>query len=415
MRVAVFTNAFPGHVNTFFARDVRSLLDGGLSADIFPLYPLEEANWRLVPAALDEAALPRDCVMRVNFPSELKSALPESWPRGGLAARDAFRAMFEAAPYGPAPIAKTAYAACKAFVWARKARRRYDHVLAYWGNYSATSAYIFRRLRAPEVPFTMFLHSALDLYRFRAFLRPKLLAADNIIVVCEHNRRVLRSLYPDLYPALAPKIHLHYLGLDLAEYAYQPGGRSACSLLGVGGLDKVKGFDYLVRATAELRRDGIPAELELIGDGPERPNLVHLAARLGVAQEVRFRGWLKEDDVRAAMARATALALPSRGDAFPTVLKEAMALGTPVVASDVNGIPELLDNGRCGMLTRPGDVAALTAALKTMLCYSTLRQRYAIAARRRVEQHFSQERNGRRLAELLQGVCSPTRAAAPVG
>jgi colanic acid/amylovoran biosynthesis glycosyltransferase len=401
MRIAVFTNAFPGHVNTFFARDVRSLLDAGFVVDIFPLRPLDASNWRLVPAILNETTLPRDHVIQLRFPGDLKYALPRNWPEAKIAALGAGIATVAAARYGFAAMGKTLYSASKACAWARMASLGYDHVLAYWGNYAATCAYIFGRLRKPRVPFTMFLHSAIDLYRFRAFLRPKLLAADNIIVICEHNRKVLRSVYPDMFPMLSSKIHLHYLGLNLDEYAYDPSGRPPYALLGVGGLDRIKGFDYLVRSTAELRQRGIPVELELVGDGPEACRLRRLAERLSIGPHVRFRGWLNEEGVRAAMMAATLLVLPSRGDAFPTVLKEAMALGTPVIASAVNGIPELLDEGRCGVLTPPGEVAALTAAIQALLSDSALWQRYAAAGRRRVEQDFDQERNGRQLSRLL--------------
>ena len=122
-----------------------------------------------------------------------------------------------------------------------------------------------------------------------------------------------------------------------------------------------------------------------------------------------FRGWLKFDEVRTAISEATILVHPSDGlgDGLPNVIREAMALGTPVIASDIAGIHEALDNGRCGMLVPSTDVMALVDAIKKLLADSQLRQTFAVLARKRAEDKFDMWRNGKALAELLRGTtCS---------
>ena len=89
-------------------------------------------------------------------------------------------------------------------------------------------------------------------------------------------------------------------------------------------------------------------------------------------------------------------------DAMPTVIMEAMAVGTPIIASDVAGIPELLDSGRCGVLVPPGDVAALAQAIATLLADASMRMGYARAARSHLEGPFNLRQNGWRLAEHLR-------------
>jgi glycosyltransferase involved in cell wall biosynthesis len=91
-----------------------------------------------------------------------------------------------------------------------------------------------------------------------------------------------------------------------------------------------------------------------------------------------------------------------RPDAMPTVVKEAMAAGTPVVASDLAGIPEMLDGGRCGSLVPPGDVDGLTDAIDTLLADPDRRHRLSLDGRRRVELMFDSRRNGAELAERLR-------------
>jgi glycosyltransferase involved in cell wall biosynthesis len=117
------------------------------------------------------------------------------------------------------------------------------------------------------------------------------------------------------------------------------------------------------------------------------------------------------------MKEATVLVHPSSGlgDAVPTVIKEAMALGTPVVASNIAGIPELLDGGRCGILVPPQNEKAIADGLQLLLANAAVRQKYANAARKHVEQRFNLWRNGRLLAEILCSTKSPTNFVVPEG
>jgi len=296
------------------------------------------------------------------------------------------------------------YALGKGMTWARQFPNNFDHVLAYWGNYAATCAYLYNRLIDQPVPFSMFLHAGTDLYRTQVFLDQKLLYADNIIVVCEFNRNFIRELYPDLFHLIAGKIRVHHLGLDLAEFPYQPGNRPRTKILGVGALEKYKGFDYLLQATGELIKRGIDIEVELVGDGKEREALKALAGKLDLSNRVSFRGWLPPHEVKDTMKQATLLVHPSigLGDAVPTVIKESMALGTPVVASSIAGIPELLDDGRCGVLVPPRNVEALAGAIQGCLDNEAMRRKYADTARQYAEQKFDTWRNGLQLAEVIR-------------
>ena len=410
MRLAVFTSHFPGRVNTFFARDMRALLEAGIELDIFPLYPLDRNLWRYVPEILDPVVLPRDRVHHLRLAATLR---PRGLARASNVARflrDTCAIRASAIGYGFTPAIKSEYVFLKAWTWAQEHRDTYDHVLAYWGNYSASCAYLFHRQMTRSVPFSMFLHAGTDLYRDQVFLKQKMLYADNIFVVCDFNREFIRTNYPDVYSRLEHKIHLYHLGLELGDFAFNPNGRKPYSVLAVGSLEKIKGFDYLIQAVERVVQRGLNVHLELVGDGPERANLERLAHTLGIASRVTFKGLLTFDRVRAAMTQATFLVHPSigLGDAVPTVIKEAMALGAPVVASRVAGIPELLDQGRCGTLVPPKDVEALADAIERLLMNPDLRSRHAAAARRYTERQFDLWRNGSALAAHLS---SATRSA----
>jgi len=411
MRLAVFTSQFPSRVSTFFARDMRALLAAGIEIDIFPLYPLDARLWRYVPDILSPEVLPRNRVHHINLRDGLGVGRNRPLVKLGTYVRDLLAVGGSAARFGIEAVSKSAYASLKAWVWSQTQKKSFDHILAYWGNYAATSAYHFHRLSDPTVPFSMFLHAGTDLYRKQVYLRRKLLYADNIIVVCEFNRRFIRQLYGPVFASIDPKIQVYHLGLDLSEYSFAPTGRLPARVLGVGDFGKPKGFDYLLRAVHELALRGREVELDLIGDGEEASSLRRLAKELGLSHRVRFRGWRTADEVRVAMTRATVLAHPSTelGDAVPTVIKESMAVGMPVVASDIAGIPELLDGGVCGVLVPPKNVTALADGLEKLLGDETLRRHYAEAARRFAERKFDLWQNGKRLAAVL---CSSRRRAA---
>ena len=183
MRLAVFTGRYPGRVATFFERDMVALLHAGIEVDVFPVRPYDPMLWRY-SLVVGGRALPRDRVHNMG----LLQSLRQPWPvrRLGAFLRDAAAVTGSAARYGLGPLAKTLYTLPKALAWAGR-DARYDHVLAYWGNYAATCAYLFHRLATPDVPFSIWLHAGTDLYARPIFMREKLLYANNIITCCEFN------------------------------------------------------------------------------------------------------------------------------------------------------------------------------------------------------------------------------------
>jgi glycosyltransferase involved in cell wall biosynthesis len=100
---------------------------------------------------------------------------------------------------------------------------------------------------------------------------------------------------------------------------------------------------------------------------------------------------------------------PQLGDGVPNVIKECMALGTPVIATAVAGMPELLGNGENGMLVPPQDVRALVVAIQKVLSDPDLRKKYSTTARQFAEEHFDLQLNGERLANALLKVAAQHR------
>ena len=143
------------------------------------------------------------------------------------------------------------------------------------------------------------------------------------------------------------------------------------------------------------------AELLVLGDGPERENLEQVTAELGVADRVRFLGPGGREDVLRLFRAVDLVLVTSAWENLPHTLLEALAVGTPVVATAVGGIPEVVRDGENGMLVAAGDVVALAAAIERVLQDPILRQQLADAAAASVEP-LAEPRILRRIVETIE-------------
>jgi glycosyltransferase involved in cell wall biosynthesis len=153
-------------------------------------------------------------------------------------------------------------------------------------------------------------------------------------------------------------------------------------LLFVGNLVPTKNVAMLLRAFARVRRT-VNLPLTIVGDGFLRSSLTELAATLGILDIVHFLGVQSRGEVADLMARAHALVLPSLSESWGVVVAESLARGTPVVASRVGGVPEIVESGEGGILVTPGDEDALASALTAIARRRPDRRSVAAASRAR--------------------------------
>ena len=178
-------------------------------------------------------------------------------------------------------------------------------------------------------------------------------------------------------------------------------------VLGVGRLEREKGFDLLVRAFAEASRRHRGWELVIAGDGSQLAALAALAASCGVADRVRLPG--TQADIRHLYAAADVFALPSRFEGFPNALLEAMAAGLPSVAADCPAGPrEIIRDGQDGLLVGTEDVDALAEALSRLIGDADLRGRLGAAAAT-VAQRYDPDRIQQRWDALVADVAGRGR------
>ena len=166
------------------------------------------------------------------------------------------------------------------------------------------------------------------------------------------------------------------------------GARARPCVLFVGRMDRRKGLGVLLEAMPRVRREVPGSRLVVVGDGPGLARAVRRAADLGLGDGVAFAGRVSGRDLPRYYAGARAFCAPSLGgESFGIVLLEAMAAGVPVVASDIPGYDETVDDGRDGLLARPSDAAALAASVTRVLRDHDLAGRLIRAGLRKAEQH----------------------------
>ena len=201
----------------------------------------------------------------------------------------------------------------------------------------------------------------------------------------------------------AEKVETIHYGLDHVPDAWgvnQPDDvpKGARVLLAIARLTEQKGIDVAIRALAELPDDTV---LVVLGEGPERPALVRLARELGVEDRVFLLG--RVPDTAAWLGRATLLVHPARWEGFGLGVLEAMLAGLPVVATNVSALPELVVDGKTGVLVSPDDAQALAHGIVRALDQPQLGQRGLERARR----EFSVSRMADRTAALYLKLEAP--------
>jgi glycosyltransferase involved in cell wall biosynthesis len=279
------------------------------------------------------------------------------------------------------------------------------HLHAHFAHGTTTIAWHAATIAG--LPFSFTGH-ARDIYAAhlnpKGWLRRKLLAARFAVTCTEANRRHLRAIAPEADVRLV----YHGLSADLARLVGEgapPQAKGTLHVLAVGRMVEKKGFDVLVEACAELRDRGVTFDAAIVGQ-PDRQSqeIEARIARHALVGRVRLPGPMGQQDLLAEYRQASVLCMPSRllpddRDGIPNVLVEAMAAGTPVVASAVSGIPELVEHEVNGLLVPPEDPAALADALERLHADAALRRAVVEGGRATVGERF----DGERLAGELAG------------
>jgi glycosyltransferase involved in cell wall biosynthesis len=302
--------------------------------------------------------------------------------------------------------------------WDVRAMGRLQKRIRQGGRYDIVHAHLCKSCCAtlwlkPSIRTSLVLHlhcdPRSDFRVFRWALRRWLPRADAVVAVSRHTAQAARH-----FGVPAAKLHTIYnpTAVDMAgSDAGVSAGRCLrrdlnippdAFLLGfVGRLSREKGVSYLIQAVQRLKQRGCNVFSVVVGDGPLASELRAETRQRDVEDRVRFAGY--QSAVASWVRASDALVLPSLSEGLPMVLAEAMALGTPAIATRVGGIPEIIRHGETGWLIPARSPDALCDTICQMMDAPQLRRGVAENARRLAEDTFSGDRIGARVREVYRG------------
>jgi glycosyltransferase involved in cell wall biosynthesis len=286
-------------------------------------------------------------------------------------------------------------------------RRGITHVHVHFANRATHTALFLKEL---GITFSFTAHAQdfmIDLGS-NALLQEMAREAEFVVAVSDYSKALLQDLCPDS----AAKIHRVHNGLDPAEFeaAPLPPRGPVFRIVSIGRLIEFKGFHTLLDSIAELKRRNRSVQLDIIGEGPQREMLEHKIRELGLEDSVFLRGLQGQDAVRKLLVESHCFALACEVDAkgasdiLPTVILEAMAIGRPVVSTQLVGVPEMVLDGETGLLVPPGDSMSMANALDALIQQPSISQRMAVAGRQWFLQRFTLDHSAGALEQLFKGV-----------
>ncbi|WP_299702084.1 glycosyltransferase [uncultured Tateyamaria sp.] len=376
-RVGYVLKRYPRYSETFIVNEILAHEAVGQEIEIFALRPVEETHFQ------DQLGQVRAPVTRLRD----KFSGPEPfWQRLSAACEERPAALNVLSEIDGIVSGQDVAQALDLAVEVQQ--RGVTHLHAHFGTVATSVARLAAAMAGIGYSFTAHAKDIYHDYNAPQHLDLKFRDADMAVTVSDYNLRYLRDTFA------APRAVRVYNGLDLDRFSWTAPEPQAQEILAVGRLVEKKGFHVLVEALRMMRSEGRNVTCRIVGGGDEEDHLRAQIAESDLAHCVQLEGPRPQAGVISLMRNAAVLACPcvvgsdGNRDGLPTVLLEAMAVGLPVVSTDVVGIPELVRDGETGLLVAEGDPEALAAALARMLDDVSLRQSVSQQARVLIERDF---------------------------
>lgn len=251
------------------------------------------------------------------------------------------------------------------------------------------------------IPYSLSIHGS-DVLLANRLLEAKLRQARFIVSNCRYFVDHLTERFPSL---ASQRFYVVRGGVDLRDKVWQPEPLSGLAgplrVLNVARLAPVKAQEVLIAALAQLEAQGIPFTCRIIGEGPERPRLEDQIRTLGLSGRIELWGARQEGEVREQYDWSQVVVLSSRSEGTPMTIIEAMAKARPAVAPRITAIPEMIEDGRCGLLFTPGSASGLAQQLARLAGQPDLLARMSREARQQAETHFDLTMNAKKFLSVM--------------
>lgn len=276
-------------------------------------------------------------------------------------------------------------------------RQNIKHIHAQFAASSASMAMTISEITG--IPFSFSVH-AYDIFKGnidRDYLCRKIEKALFIRCISDYNREYLLKLCP---ATCAAKISVLHCGIDVQMFGTSSSRRSGerFTILSVSNLVEKKGLSYLVEACRILRDRGYDFNYLMVGDGPEKAKLESLITAYQLSERIHIKGWYSHKRLPLLFQKVDVFVLPciiahdGGRDGIPVALMEPMAMGVPVISTDISGIPELVENMHTGLLVPQKDAESLAKAIERLIEDEELRRKLGKNGIKKVREKFDIER-----------------------
>lgn len=237
-----------------------------------------------------------------------------------------------------------------------------------------------------KIPFSCTGHSTELLLVKAPYLKYLIKHANPFITISAYNKKFLANRY-----SLPEKIiKVNYCGVDTNYYKNTSENRNALPLkiISVTSMRKAKGVEYLVAACQLLKRHNIDFECSLIGGGPNLVEMAALIQKLNLDSNIRLYGAMTPEKIKESLMESSVFVLPSLSEGIPISVMEAMSMELAVIASDITGLPELIDDGVNGYLVEPKKPQLIAEKILFLKNNPGELKKIQSAARKKIEDYF---------------------------
>jgi colanic acid/amylovoran biosynthesis glycosyltransferase len=361
LRLAYLTTKYPAVSHTFIRRELRELERRGHHILRLSIRPADGP----LPDPADRAEEPKTlhCLAQPMFALLLAVIrCMAARPFRFLAAAGAALTLARRSDRGL--VRHLAYLVEAAYLLYVVRRERIQHVHVHFGTNSAAVALLMRRLGGPSYSIAIHGPDEFDA-PIGLSLADKVEGAAFVTAISDFGSAQLKRWIP---PCRWPKVHVIRCAVgESFVQASAPVAPDSRTFLCIGRFNAQKGHLLLLDAFERLVESGVEARLVLAGDGELRREIESRIAALGISDRVEITGWIDEAGVRGRIRECRAVVLSSFAEGLPVVLMETLALGRPVIATLIGGIPELVQAGVSGWLVPAGNAPALADAMDAAL------------------------------------------------
>lgn len=405
-KIAYVMSRFPQLTETFILREMSSLTKHGWEIEIFPLIFQQESTIH------DEAVIWAKKAHKPVWQDILRSNI-RFLSQQPVKYFSIFWEIFTGNLPSPKFLARSVYLFPKA-VWMAYRMQSVGvcHIHAHFATHPALAAWIICQISGITYSVTVHAH---DIFVDKTMLAKKMADAKAVVAISEYNRKYLIDC---LGAWVGDKISVIHCGIEPSKYAKKVPvtdglSKKKFNILSIGSLQPYKGFSYLLEACVILKESGVSFYCRIVGAGELMVDLAAQIKRLQLEGYVELLGPKKQEEVPALLFEADCYVQPSvitstgKMEGIPVSLMEAMASGLPVVATNLSGIPELVQNEDTGLLVQPKDPAELAEALMKLYHDKSLAERLAQNGKQHVASEFNLLINVSDLSIFFQTLLDP--------